>query len=313
MKPYLLQNGRLIPALESQLTAEFDIHPLWQEKDPQAFLAAHGARFNGLVTSARVGADRDLIGALPELKLIASFGVGYDSIDLAAVRARGLAFSNTPDVLNDCVADLAFGLVLDVTRGLSAADRFVRRGDWERGTPVAVTTRASGKNLGILGLGRIGQAIARRSAGFEMPVRYHSRNPVAGVQWMHEPSLIELARWADILMVACAGGPATHHLVSAAVLDALGPKGYLVNISRGTVVDETALVDALCRQKIAGAGLDVYQREPHVPEALLKLDNVVLLPHVASTTHETRQAMSDLVLANVRSFYGNGKLLTPVL
>lgn len=311
MKPRLLQHGRLMPALETQLAAEFDVHPLWKEADPAAFLTARGAEFVGLVTSARVGADAALIGALPALQVIASFGVGYETLDVEAAQRRGVAVSNTPDVLNDCVADLAFGMLIDAARGISAGDRFVRRGEWRRNAfPLA--TRVSGKRLGVLRLGRIGQAIARRSAGFDMEVRYHSRRPVANVCWDYEASAAALAEWADFLVVACAGGPATRHLVSANVLAALGPKGFLINISRGTVIDEQALVEALANKRIAGAALDVFENEPNVPDALLALDNVVLLPHIGSGTHETRRAMSDLVLSNLRSYFARGMLETPV-
>ncbi|MEN3292999.1 MAG: hypothetical protein V7642_2252 [Burkholderiales bacterium] len=311
MKPRLLQTGSLMPALESQLAAEFDVHALWKEASPSAFLAAHGAEFIGLVTSARVGADAALINALPSLKVISSFGVGYETLDLDAAKRRGVVVSNTPDVLNDCVADLAFGLLIDISRGISAGDRFVRRGDWERnGFPLA--TRVSGKRLGVLGLGRIGQAIAKRSIGFDMEVRYHSRRPVANVSWGYEASAAALAEWADFLVVACAGGPSTRHLVSAEVLAALGPKGFLINISRGTVIDEQALVQALVGKRIAGAALDVFENEPHVPAALMSLDNVVLLPHVASNTHETRKAMNDLVVSNLRSYFARGRLETPI-
>jgi hydroxypyruvate reductase len=311
MKPRLLQTGSLMPALESQLAAEFDVHALWKEASPSAFLAAHGAEFIGLVTSARVGADAALINALPSLKVISSFGVGYETLDLDAAKRRGVVVSNTPDVLNDCVADLAFGLLIDISRGISAGDRFVRRGDWERnGFPLA--TRVSGKRLGVLGLGRIGQAIAKRSTGFDMEVRYHSRRPVANVSWGYEASAAALAEWADFLVVACAGGPSTRHLVSAEVLAALGPKGFLINISRGTVIDEQALVQALVGKRIAGAALDVFENEPHVPAALMSLDNVVLLPHVASNTHETRKAMNDLVVSNLRSYFARGQLETPI-
>jgi hydroxypyruvate reductase len=311
MKPRLLQHGRLMPALEAQLAAEFDVHPLWKEANPSAFLAARGADFIGLVTSARVGADAALINALPSLKVISSFGVGYETIDIEAAKRRGVVVSNTPDVLNDCVADLAFGLLIDISRGISAGDRFVRRGDWERnGFPLA--TRVSGKRLGVLGLGRIGQAIAKRSTGFDMEVRYHSRRPMADVSWGYEASAAALADWADFLVVACAGGPSTRHLVSAEVLAALGPKGFLINISRGTVIDEQALVQALAGKRIAGAALDVFENEPHVPAALMSLDNVVLLPHVASNTHETRKAMNDLVASNLRSYFARGQLETPI-
>ncbi|WP_019142457.1 2-hydroxyacid dehydrogenase [Noviherbaspirillum massiliense] len=311
MKPRLLQHGRLLSSLEAAIAAEFDVHPLWKEADPQAFLARHGSEFSGLVTSARVGADAALIEALPALKVIASFGVGYETLDLESARRRGVVVSNTPDVLNDCVADLAFGLLIDVARGISAADRFVRRGDWERGI-FPLTTRVSGKRLGILGLGRIGQTIARRSAGFEMDVRYHSRRPVPDVPWTYEASAASLAEWADFLVVACAGGAATRHLVSAEVLQSLGPDGFLINIARGSVVDERALVSALSERRIAGAALDVFENEPQVPQELLALDNVVLLPHIASGTRETRQAMADLVLANLRSYFTKGRLETPI-
>ena len=311
MKPRVLQKGAYMPVLETALAQEFDVHQLWKEPDQAAFLAAHGNEFVGLATSARWGADAALIEALPNLKVISSFGVGVDTIDVAAATKRGVLVGNTPDVLNDCVADIAFGLLIDVARGISASERFVRRGDWQRGA-FPLQTRVSGKRLGILGLGRIGRAIAKRASGFDMEVRYHNRRRVEDVAFTYEASLAALARWADFLVVASAGGPETRHLVSADVLNALGPHGFLINIARGSVIDEAALVDALVNKKIAGAGLDVFENEPQVPEALLTLDNVVLLPHVASGTNETRQAMADLTLANLRSYFADGRLLTPV-
>ena len=311
-KPRILQNGRLLPALEARLAEAFDLHPLWQEPDPAAFLAAHGRGFAGLVTSAPVGADAALIEALPELRVISSFGVGFDRIDVEAARRRGIAVGYTPDVLNDCVADLAMGLLIDAARGLSAADRFVRRGEWTLQNRFPLATRVSGKRLGIVGLGRIGRAIARRAAGFDMELAYANRRPVADVSHRFEPSLVELARWADFLVLAVAGGAGTRHLVNAEVLEALGPRGFLVNVARGTVVDEAALVDALANRRIAGAGLDVFEHEPAVPQALLALDNVVLLPHVASGTHETREAMAQRVLDNLQAFFAHGRLLAAV-
>lgn len=311
MKPRVLQHGRLMASLESALAEHFDLHPLWREDDPRAFLAAHGHDFVGLATSARFGADRALIEALPRLAVIANFGVGVDTIDMVAARERGVAVSNTPDVLTDCVADLAFGLLIDVARRLSAADRFVRRGDWLKGQfPLA--TRVWGKKLGIVGLGRIGAAIARRGGGFDMTVRYHNRRMVENCPYDYEASAPALAAWADFLVVACAGGTATRHLVSREVIDALGPNGFLVNVSRGSVVDQAALVEALQAERIAGAALDVFDDEPNVPPELMGLDNVVLLPHIASATNETRQAMADCVLANLRSWFDRGRLLTPV-
>lgn len=308
----VLLNGAVMPSLEARLGAAFDLHKLRDEPDAKRFLAEHGARFSGLVTTAGYGADRALIDALPALKVISSFGVGTERLDLDAAKARSIAVGYTPGVLDDCVADLAFGLLIDVARGISASDRYVRRGGWSRGA-YPLQTRVSGKKLGIVGLGRIGRVIAQRASGFEMQIRYHSRRAVDGAPWPHEPSLLELARWCDFLVVIVAGGAATRHLVSAAVLDALGPEGFLVNVARGSVVDQAALVDALVHKRIAGAGLDVFEREPEVPTALFELDNVVLLPHVASATHETRQAMADLVFDNLETYYRSGRLLTPVL
>ena len=310
MKQRLLQNGPLLPALEARLAAEYQLHRLADAADRSAFLAAHGGEFSALATSAAVGADAALIDALPALKVISSFGVGVDKIDLAAAQRRGIAVGCTPDVLNDCVADLAFGLLLDVARGMSAADRFVRRQAWPA-AKFPLGRRVSRARLGIVGLGRIGRTIARRAGGFDMELRYHSRRPVADAPWPHEPSLVGLARWADFLVVITAGGPATRHLVDAQVLDALGPDGYLVNVSRGSVIDEAALVQALVERRIAGAGLDVFDNEPHVPAALMALDNVVLLPHIASGTHQTRQAMADLVADNLGAFFKDGRLLAP--
>lgn len=309
----ILQAGRLLPALEARLAAEYDLHRLADESDPEAFLARHGADFTGLVTSAGgAGAPASLIAALPSLRVISSFGVGLDKIDLAAAQARGIAVGYTPDVLNDCVADTAFALMLDVARRTAEADRFVRAGRWsaEGNAAFGLGRRVSGARLGIVGLGRIGQTIARRAGGFDMDVRYHSRRPVAGVPWTHEPVLRELAHWADFLIVITAGGPDTRHLIDAAVLDALGPRGYLVNVARGSVVDEAALVRALAERRIAGAGLDVFEHEPQVPPELLALDNVVLLPHIASATEETRQAMAARVLDNLAAFHAEGRLIS---
>ena len=307
MKPRLLQHAQIPPLLDTELNTRFDVHPLWQEADPQGFLARHGAEFTGYVTSARFGVDEATLAAMPNLKVISSFGVGTETLPLQAAQARGIAVGYTPEVLNDCVADTAFGLVMDVARRFSAADRFVRRGDWLKGQyPLA--TRVSGKRLGILGLGRIGQVVARRASGFDMEVRYHNRRPNPSVPYAYEATLASLAAWADFLVVVSAGGPETSKLVSADVLRALGPTGFLINVSRGSVVDEEALIQALENGVIAGAGLDVYADEPRVPERLLALDQVVLLPHLASATHETRQAMAELVLDNLDAYFATGKV-----
>ena len=301
----ILQHGRLTPYAEEQLAATYDLHPLYAEADPKAFLQAHGATFEGLATSAKSGADKALMQALPNLKVISSFGVGYDALDLACAKERGIPIGYTPDVLNDCVADTAFGLLMDVARRFSESDRFVRGGDWPK-QQFPLSTKVSGKKMGIVGLGRIGRVVARRASGFDMEIRYHNRNVVADVPFTYEASLLGLAQWADFLVVISAGGASTKHLISADVLTALGPKGYLINVSRGSVVDEEALVTALQTGQIAGAGLDVFQDEPNVPVALLKQDNVVLLPHIASATHETRRAMADCFLGNLAGFFATG-------
>jgi hydroxypyruvate reductase len=307
MKHVVLQNAPLVPWLEERLAADYELLQLHRQADPDAFVAQHAPRVEALAGLARIGAERSLLERLPNLRVISSFGVGYDRYDLPYTRERGIPVGYTPDVLNDCVADTAFGLVINVARRYCAADRFTRRGDWERG-PFAMATKVSGKRLGILGLGRIGRVVARRASGFDMEVRYHNRRAVDDVPYGYEATLEGLARWADFLVVISAGGPATRHLVDARILDALGPEGYLVNVARGSVVDEQALVQALRERRIAGAGLDVYQDEPHVPSALFDFDNVVLLPHVASATHETRQAMAERMLGNLASFFATGQV-----
>lgn len=312
MKPKLLQHGRVPPAIESRLAQAYDVHPLWAEADPKGFLARHGDGFTALATNAISGASEDLLAMLPALRVISSLGVGLDAIALETARQRGIAVGYTPGVLNDCVADTAFALLLAVARRISAGDRFVRRGEWPRG-PFPLSTRVSGKRLGLVGMGRVGRVIAKRSAGFDMEVRYTKPLPLVDVSYPHMESLTALADWADFLVVAVAGGPDTEHLVNAEVLDALGPRGYLINIARGSVVDEGALVEALLSGRIAGAGLDVFANEPHVPQALLGLDNVVLLPHAASATEETRQAMGALFLDNLAGFFASGQLSASAL
>lgn len=311
---HVLQTHSISPELDAQLQAleGVKLHTLWTEMEPQAFLSAHGAQIEALVTHVRFGVDNDTVAALPALKAISNFGAGYEKIDVAAAGQRGIQIANTPDVLNGCVADLAMGLLIDTARGMSATDRFVRAGAWAQGKQRPLMTRVHGKKLGILGLGRIGQAIARRAAGFDMDVRYNARRAVAGVPYVHEASLQALAQWSDFLVVSCVGGPATHHLVSADVLDALGPRGILVNIARGSVVDEAALVSALVEKRLGGAGLDVFENEPHVPPALFALDSVVLQSHIAGFTRETRRDMEQLVVDNLKAFFDTGKVLTPI-
>jgi lactate dehydrogenase-like 2-hydroxyacid dehydrogenase len=216
---------------------------------------------------------------------------------------------NTPDVLNDCVADLALGLIIDVARGIGASERYLRRGQWPQ-APYPLQRKVSGKRVGIVGLGRIGKAIARRAEAFDLALRYHNRRPVADTTMTYEPVLNELARWADFLVVIVPGGASTHHLIDAGVLEALGPEGYLINVARGSVVDEPALVRALTERRIAGAALDVFEHEPQVPAALMALDNVVLVPHIGSATVETRAAMAQRVFDNLQSFFATGRVIS---
>lgn len=309
----VLQVGPLMQSVQDALVDEYSAvrlpdHPAEQKE----FLLLRGTEFEVAVTSGRFGVGTDLMADLPNLRAVINFGVGYDTTDVAQAAERGIAVSNTPDVLNDCVADTAMALYVDVLRRTSAADRYVRRGDWLGKGNFPLATKASGKLVGILGLGRIGRVIARRLEGFDCTISYHNRKPVQGVRYSYEPSLVELARNSDVLIVAAAGGPESVHLVDSKVIDALGPDGYLINIARGSVIDEQALVAALLAGKLGGAGLDVFAEEPKVPEDLLALDNVVLLPHLGSGTHETRAAMAELTLANLAQFAAEGTLVTPV-
>lgn len=310
-KPQVLQLGPLSERFNQALAAAYAVTPLWLQADPQAFLREQGGRFELLVTSARFGCTAAQLAQLPSLKAICSFGVGHDAIDVQAARARGIQVSSTPEVLTDCVADLAMGLIIDCARRLSAADRFVRAGAWAQGA-FGLGRKVSGKRLGIVGLGRIGEAVVRRASGFAMAVRYHNRKPIVGCPYEYAPSLIELARWADFLVLTCPGGAATRQLVGREVLEALGPAGILINVARGSVVDQQALLAALQCGALGGAGLDVYEHEPQVPAALRELDNVVLLPHIGSASEETRLQMEQQLLANLQAFVERGQLLTPV-
>ena len=307
----VLQVGPVLPWLAEALRERYDVELLPGGEEREQFLEDRGPGFEAVVTTARIGVDAELMRRLPALQVIVHFGVGYDLTDVGEARSRGIAVSNTPDVLTESVADLAVAAMLDVMRRVAAADRFVRRGEWSTGA-FPLTTEVGGKRVGILGLGRIGQAVARRLAGFGVDIAYHSRNEVAGVAYPRLGSPQELAEWCDVMVVTTAGGSSTAGLVSAEVLAALGRDGYLVNVSRGTVVDEQALVAAVVDGTIAGAALDVFVDEPNVPAELLALENVLLLPHIASATRETRRAMAQLVLDNLAQFLREGTLVTPV-
>ncbi|MEV7799386.1 2-hydroxyacid dehydrogenase [Microbacterium foliorum] len=304
----IAQAGPLLESLERTLQDEYSVVRL--PDDLAALDPADAAKVRAVVTSGRNGVPSELMAALPNLEIVTNFGVGYDTTDVAQAVARGIRVTHTPDVLTDCVADTALGLVLDVFRRFGASERFLRAGRWESGG-FPLTRRFSGSTVGVLGLGRIGQAIARRAAAFDATILYTTRRPVEGVPWEHVASAVELARRSDVLVIAVPGGAATENLVDAEVIDALGPEGFLVNIARGSVVDEDALIAALEDGRIAGAGLDVFAHEPHVPERLIR-DDVTLLPHVGSGTHETRRDMRDLTLANLRAYLAGRPLPTPV-
>ncbi len=312
-KPTLLQMLAFpFPEAQQRLNKSFDVIELWKESDPDAVIAARADEIIALVTHALMPTRADLIDRLPRLQVICSNGVGYDAIDVKHAQAKGIQVSNTPEVLNDCVADQAMGLLLATARRLGHAERYVRAGLWGSDASFPLGVKVSHKKMGIVGLGRIGMAIAQRARGFDMQIRYHNRHERTDVDMGYEASLTALAEWADFLVVATVGGATTQHLINEDVLNALGSTGILVNIARGSVVDEAAMVRALVEGRLGGAGLDVYEAEPSVPEALKSLDNVVIVPHIASATGETRRAMADLVVTNAESFIATGKLTTPV-
>ncbi|HEY3633531.1 MAG TPA: 2-hydroxyacid dehydrogenase [Caldimonas sp.] len=306
----VLTAARLWPPMMEALQGAFQVHDRTHQSDLAAF-AKVAPRIRAIAASGESKVPRELIAQLPALELVSVFGVGYDGIDVAAARERGIAVTHTPNVLNDEVADLAMALVLAVSRRLIEADRYVRSGAWANG-PMPLARKVSGARMGIVGLGRIGVAIAKRAEAFGMSIAYTARNARADSPYRYFPSAEALAREVDFLVVITPGGAATRKLIDAKVLAALGSKGYLVNVARGSVVDEQALVQALRAGTIAGAALDVFENEPHVPGELLALDNVVLTPHVGSATWQTRQAMADLAFANLQAHFAGRPLLSPV-
>ncbi|KAI3455440.1 hypothetical protein Pfo_012103 [Paulownia fortunei] len=298
--------------LEQELDKRFKLFRYWTQPRQREFLTQQAESIRAVVGNATAGADAELIDALPKLEIISSFSVGLDKIDLIKCKEKGIRVTNTPDVLTEDVADLAIGLMLAVLRRICECDKYVRRGAWRFGD-FKLTTKFSGKRVGIIGLGRIGLAIAKRAEAFDCPISYYSRSEKPNTNYKYYGSVVELASNCDILVVACALTPETTHIVNREVIDALGPKGVVINIGRGPHVDEPELVSALVEGRLGGAGLDVFEKEPEVPEQLFGLDNVVLLPHVGSGTIETRKAMADLVLGNLEAHFANKPLLTPVV
>ena len=307
----LVLTPQIHPTALAALDAAFATHHLWEAADRAACLAALAGRVEGIATGLGAVVDAALMDGLPKLRIVATNTVGVDAIDLAAARARGIVVTNTPDILTDCTADLGMALTLALARRLCEADRFVRAGFWRRG-PFGYSTKLGGKTMGIVGMGRIGQAVARRAAAFDMAIAYHGPRAKPDLPFRYYADLAALAAASDVLMLTTPGGAATRDLINARILAALGPSGYLVNIARGSVVDEPAMVRMLQEGNLGGAGLDVFVEEPRVPEALFALENVVLLPHVGSATHATRAAMGQLVVDNLVAQFAGKPLLTPV-
>ena len=306
----ILSAAKLSPLLEPQVRAHYTLHDRLHESDPAAF-AKIAPHIRGIAAHGESKVPAELIAQLPALEIISVFGVGYDGVDVAAAKARNIMVTHTPNVLNDDVADLAMGLMLSAARQLPAADRYVKEGQWLQG-PMPLARKVSGARLGIVGIGRIGQAIAQRAAAFNMSIAYTARSQRAELPYAYYPNSTELAKVSDYLVVITPGGAGTRKLINADVLQALGPKGILVNVARGSVIDEAALIDALEKGVIGGAGLDVFENEPNVPERLRALPHVVLSPHIGSATQQTRQAMADLAFNNLHGFLTSKKVITPV-
>ena len=307
---HVLAVSKLSPLLAPQLSGAFTVHDRLHQTDPEALLRL-APQLRGIAGGGDSKVSAELIASLPALEIISIFGVGYDGIDVAAAKARGVVVTHTPGVLDDDVADLALGLMLCTARQLPAADRYVRDGLWLKG-PMPLALKMSGARLGLVGIGRIGQAIAARAQAFGMSVAYTARSARAGLAFPYFATAAALAAAVDYLVVIAPGGAGTRHLINAEVLQALGPKGILINVARGSLVDEAALIDALERGVIAGAGLDVFEAEPQVPERLRALPQVVLTPHIGSATTQTRQAMADLAFANLQAHFAGQPLLSPV-
>lgn len=313
MKPVVLSLGVFPDATMKTLAERFDLHHYTVYPLPPGTLPpALAGSIRGLATEANRGATRELMAMLPRLEIIACFGVGVDRVDLAAARELGIPVTNTPGVLGDECADLAIGLMLASARQIVFADHYVRSGQWPASGPIPLGRSVKGKTVGVVGLGGIGRAIADRAAAFKTTVLYNGPRRKADAPYEYVPDLVELARRSDYLMVACTGGPQTRHLVDAAVIDALGPKGTLINIARGTVVDEAALIAALREKRLGWAALDVYEGGTVVPPALLEFPNVIVQPHHGSATVETRSAIGQLMIDNLSAHFAGQPLPTPV-
>lgn len=312
MKPDVLVNGRQMPHVMAALERDYTLHLLHEAADRTAFLRQIGPKIRGMATGGHSLTDAGLIDALPNLEIISSFGVGTDAIDVVHAKKRGVIVCNTPSVLDDDVANLTIMLILAVTRKFVAYDRYVREERWVKEGNPPLTRAIAGMKVGLLGMGRIGQAIADKLKVFHCEIAYHTRTPRSELPYRHYPDLVKLASDADVLVVIVPGGRETEKLVDRRVLDALGPEGVLINVARGSVVDEPELVAALREGRLGGAGLDVFVDEPNVPPELFAMDNVVLQPHQGSATVETRKAMGDRVVDNLAAHFAGRPPISPL-
>jgi lactate dehydrogenase-like 2-hydroxyacid dehydrogenase len=310
-KPELMIASPMMPMIEDQLERHFTVERLYKAADKEKLLADFGPKVKALGATPGGKVDAALMQKLPKLEIIGSFGVGYDSVDAKWAGEHGIVVTNTPDVLNEEVADTALGLLLATIRQLPQADAYLRQGKW-LAKPFPLTVTLQDRTVGVVGMGRIGKAIAKRLEAFNAPVVYHSRNKADGVAYKHYPDLMAMARDVDVLIVITPGGAATKHLVNKDVLEALGPNGIVVNVARGSVIDEQALIAALRDKKILSAGLDVFEDEPRVPQALIDMEHVVLLPHVGSASVHCRNLMGQLVVDNLVAWANGKPPLTPV-
>jgi lactate dehydrogenase-like 2-hydroxyacid dehydrogenase len=308
----VLQTGPIPPFIEPEFDQHFHMHKLHKAADREAFLNEVAPKIRGIATFGAIPVDAAFMQRFPNLEIVANMGVGYDSVDANWAGKHGIVVTNTPGVLDDEVADTAVALLLNTLRQLPQCERYLRAGKWaEKSFPLTTSTLRN-RTIGIVGMGRIGQAIARRLEAFGRPVVYHTRNAVAGLPYRHYPKLIDMARDVDTLIAIVPGGAGTRHMINREVLEALGPEGVLINVARGSVVDEQALIEALREKKILSAGLDVFADEPRVPRELIEMDHIVLFPHVASASIETRRAMGQLVADNLKAWAAGEPPLTPV-
>ena len=312
-KPDVLLVGNKKPVIMKGLEGQVTLHTLIDAPDKEALLKSIAGKVRAIAVAYTADKiDAAFMQRFPKLELVSSFGVGYDHVDAKWAGARGITVTNTPEVLNEEVADTALGLLLCTIREFPQAERHVRAGKWEKGQYPLTKATLRNRTVGMVGMGRIGKAIARRLEAFGVPVVYHARNPQAGVAYKYYPKLIDMARDVDTLMLIVPGGTATQNMINAEVLKALGPNGILINMARGSVVDEQALIEALKNRTIYSAGLDVVAKEPHVPKELLEMDHIVLFPHLGSSTEVTRAAMDQLVVDNILAWAAGKPPLTPV-